>query len=263
MPLCTLPKTTITEAMILTIAHKEFRNLFAAPSTWIILGVLQFIFAWIFIVLLGDFLQEQTQYTQYLNPPGATQSIASTLLGTYVVALILMMLVPIFTMRLIAEEQRNQTLVLLMAAPIASWEIILGKFLGLFLFLSLIIAACFLMLLTLALGTPLDFGLLLTNTLGLLLLTACYTALGLYFSTLTAQPIVAATGTLAILFGLWLLDVAGSSTSMILKALSPTIHFQSFSSGLLLSKDLAFFILFCTICLLLAIRRLHNTRIYG
>lgn len=247
--------------MILTIAHKEFRNLFTTPSTWIILGVLQFIFSWFYLARLDAFLQVQSQLSQLANPPGVTQSVASPVLGT--VAFILMMLVPIFTMRLISEERRNQTLTLLLAAPIACWEIIMGKFLGMLLFLTLIIAACFLMLLTLALGTPLDYGLIITNVVGLILLTACYTALGLYFSTLTAQPIVAATGTLAILFGLWLLDAAGSSSSMILKALSPTIHFQSFSSGLLLSKDLAFFILFCTFCLLLAIRRLHNTRIYG
>lgn len=247
--------------MILTIAQKEFRSLFATPSTWIILGVLQFIFAWFFLARLDAFLQVQAQFSQLANPPGVTQSVASPVLGT--VAFILMMLVPIFTMRLIAEERRNQTLVLLLAAPIASWEIIVGKFMGMLLFLSLIIAACFFMLLTLALGTHLDYGLIASNVVGLFLLTACYTALGLYFSTLTAQPIVAATSTLAILFGLWLLDVAGSSTSMVLKALSPTIHFQSFSAGLLLSKDFAYFILFSSICLLLAIRRLHNTRIYG
>jgi ABC-2 type transport system permease protein len=247
--------------MILTIAHKEFRSLFATPSTWIILGALQFIFAWFFLARLDAFLQIQTQLAQIVNAPGATQSVASPLLGT--VAFILMMLIPIFTMRLIAEERRNQTLVMLMAAPISSWEIIVGKFIGLLLFMSLIIAACLVMLLTLALGTHLDLGLLLSNALGLFLLAACYIALGLYFSTLTTQPIVAATSSLAALFGLWLLDVAGSSTSLILKALSPTVHFQSFNAGLLLSQDFAYFLLLCATCLLLAIRRLHNTRTYG
>lgn len=247
--------------MILTIAHKEFRSLFTTPSTWIILGALQFIFAWFFLARLDAFLQVQTQLAQLVNAPGATQSVASPVLGT--VAFILMMLVPVFTMRLIAEERRNQTLVMLMAAPVATWEIVLGKFLGLFLFLALIIAACLIMLLTLAMGTPIDLGLLAINTVGLLFLTASYTALGLYFSTLTSQPIVAATSTLAALFGLWLIDVASSTSSMALKALSPTMHFQSFNDGLLLSKDLTYFLLFSTVCLLLAIRRLHNSRIYG
>ena len=247
--------------MILTIARKEFRSLFATPSTWLILGALQFIFAWFFLARLDAFLQVQTQLAQLLNPPGVTQSVASPLLAT--VAFILMMLVPVFTMRLIAEERRNQTLVMLMSSPVASRDIVLGKFLGLLLFLSLIIAACLIMVMTLALGTHVDIGLLLTNALGLLLLTASYTALGLYFSTLTTQPIVAATGTLAALFGLWLIDVASASGSVALKALAPTLHFQSFNSGLILSQDIAYFLLFSASCLLLAIRRLHNTRVYG
>ncbi len=249
------------DAMILTIANKEFRSLFATPSTWLILGGLQFIFAWLFLARVDAFLQVQSQFAQLANPPGVTLSVATPVLST--VGFIMMMLVPIFTMRLIAEERRNQTLVLLMAAPVASWKIITGKYLGMLLFLSLIIAACFLMLLTLALGTPLDFGLLISNVSGLFLLTACYAALGLYFSTLTSQPIVAAVSTIATLFGLWLIDVAGSSSNMALLALSPTIHFQSFNDGLLLGKDFAYFLLFIAVCLLLAIWRLRNTRIYG
>jgi len=247
--------------MILTIANKEFRNLFSIPSTWFILAALQFIFAWFFLARLDAFLQVQTQLAQLANAPGVTQSVASTTLST--VAFILMMLVPIFTMRLVAEERRNQTLVMLMASPISDWEIMLGKFLGLFLFMSLVIAGCFLMLLTLALGTPLDFGLIIINALGLLLLTACYISLGLYFSTLTSQPLVAATSSLAALFGLWLIDVAPSGGNTFIKMLSPTVHFQSFNSGLLLSKDLAYFVLFFSICLLMAIRRLRNSLIYG
>jgi ABC-2 type transport system permease protein len=119
------------------------------------------------------------------------------------------------------------------------------------------------MLLTLALGTPLDYGLLFSSSLGLFLLTACYIALGLYFSTLTSQPIVAATSTLAAVFGLWLIDVAGSSISTKIKMLSPTVHFQSINTGLLSSQDIAYFLLFSITCLLLAIRRLDNSRIYG
>jgi ABC-2 type transport system permease protein len=247
--------------MILTIARKELRSQFASPSTWIILGVLQFIFAWFFLARLDAYLQVQNQLSQLANAPGVTQSVASPLLGT--VAFVLMMLLPIFTMRLVAEERRNQTMVMLMAAPVSCREIILGKFLGLFMIIVLIIFGNFLMLLTLALGTHLDFGLLITNTLGLFLLTACYTALGLYFSTLTSQPIVAATSTLAALFGLWLIDAAGSSAGTILKAISPTVHFQSFNAGLLLSKDFAYYLLFAALFLLLAIRRLHNSRTYG
>ncbi|MDD5180208.1 MAG: ABC transporter permease subunit [Gallionellaceae bacterium] len=247
--------------MIFTIAHKEFRSLFAAPSTWLILGMLQFIFAWFFLARLDAFLQVQAQLAQLANAPGATQAVAAPLFGT--VALVMMMLVPVFTMRLIAEERRNQTLTLLMAAPVSSVQIVLGKFLGLLLFLLFIIAGCLLMVLALAAGTQLDMGLLLSNALGLLLLTAAYAALGLYISSLTAQPVIAAIAALAALFGLWLTEISAVDSGNAWRALAPTSHFESFNLGLLNSGDWIFFLLFCIAFLLLAIRRLHNNRIYG
>ena len=193
--------------MIFTIARKEFRSLFATPSTWLVLGALQFIFAWFFLARLDSFLQVQAQLAQIANAPGATLAIAVPLFAT--LALIMLMLVPLFTMRLIAEERRNQTLVLLLSAPVSSTQIVAGKFLGLLSFLLLIIASCTLMVWLLAIGTRLDSGLLLGNALGLVLLSASYGALGLYFSTLTAQPLIAALSSLALLFGLWLVDISG------------------------------------------------------
>ncbi len=247
--------------MILTIALKEFRSLFALPSTWLILGALQFIFAWFFLTRLDAFLQVQAQLAQIANAPGATLAVAAPLFGT--LALIMMMLAPVFTMRLLAEERRNQTLTLLLTSPVSGGHIVLGKFIGLMMFLLLIIASCTLMVLTLALGTPLDIGLLLSNALGLLLLTACYAALGLYVSSLTAQPVVAAIGALATLFGLWLVEISATDNDNAWLALAPTSHFQSFNVGLLNSTDLIYFVLFSTAFLLLTIRRLHNNRMYG
>ena len=248
--------------MILTIAHKEFRSLFATPSTWMILGALQFIFAWFFLARLDAFLQMQAQLAQIANAPGATLAVAMPLFGT--LALILMMLIPIFTMRLFAEERRNQTLTLLMTAPVSDIHIVLGKFLGLMLFLLLIVASCTSMVLSLSAGTQLDTGLLLSNALGLLLLAASYAALGLYISSLTAQPVIAAISALATLFGLWLIEVsAADSDNNTLSIIAPTNHFQSFNIGLLNSADMIYFVVFIASFLLLAIRRIRNNRIYG
>lgn len=247
--------------MILTIAHKEFRSLFSIPSTWLILGVLQFIFALFFLARLDAFLQVQSQLAQFINAPGATSTVAAPLFGS--VALIMMMLIPIFTMRLIAEERRNQTLTLLMSSPISDIHIVLGKFIGLMLFLLLISTSCTFMVLTLAAGTQLDTGLILTNVLGLLLLCASYAALGMYISSLTAHPAMAAIGALAIFFGLLLVDISTENYDTPWRVLAPTSHFQSFNIGLLNSADLIFFLLFCGFFLLLTMRRLHNNRIYG
>lgn len=247
--------------MIFTIARKEFRSLFSTPSTWLILGALQFLFAWFFLARLDAYLQVQTQLAMVANAPGATLSVAAPLFGT--LALILMMLIPLFTMRLLAEERRNQTLALLLAAPVSSTQIVIGKFLSLILFMALIIASSAAMLAILGLGTHLDFGLLFTNTLGLFLLATSYTALGLYLSALARQPIVAAMSGIALSFGLWLIDVGSADGGNSLRAFSPSAHAQSLNSGLIFSADLVYFILFIAVFLLLTIRRVNNNRLYA
>jgi ABC-2 type transport system permease protein len=231
------------------------------PSTWFILAALQFIFAWFFLNSLQAFLDIQPQLAQLANAPGVTTIIGAPLFN--MVALLLMMLVPMFTMRLIAEERRNQTLSLLLSSPLSIRQIVLGKFFGLMIFLSVMVTSIPLMIYSLAVGTHLDNGLLLSNLIGLLLLIASYVALGLYVSTLTTQPIIAAIGALAVLVGLWLADIAATAENSPWHLISPLHHFQSFSTGLLDSGDATFFLLFTSAFLLLAMKRLSNNRIYG
>ncbi|MDH4283926.1 MAG: ABC transporter permease subunit [Gallionellaceae bacterium] len=247
--------------MILTIAFKELRSLLAAPSTWLVLAVLQFILAWFFLARLDAFLQMQPQLAQLANAPGATQAIVVPLFAA--AALFMMLLIPVFTMRMISEERRNQTMTLLATAPVSSMQIVLGKFSGLLLFLLPMVLICLLMGLTLDAGTQLDKGLLLANTLGLLLLAASYAALGLYISSLTAQPAMAAIAALAALFGLWLVEASATDNDNAWRMIAPTSHFENLNVGLLNSGDVAYFVLFCAFFLLLAARRLDNNRIYG
>jgi ABC-2 type transport system permease protein len=244
--------------MILAIAKKEFRSLFASPSTWWMLAVMQFIFAWFFFGRMDDYLQVQAQLEQLNNAPGATISVAAPLCS--VLALMLMMLIPLFTMRLIAEERRNRTWVLLLTAPVSATHIVLGKFLGLILLLALIVAGCAALLATLMLGTHADIGLMLTNLLGVLLLAASYAALGLYFSALNKQPIIAATSALGLSFGLWLLDLSASDNRGFLRSISPSAHFQNLNMGLVNSADLIYFALFISTLLWLTIRHLNDER---
>ena len=244
--------------MIRTIAMKEFRSLFAAPSTWWLLALMQFLFAWIYLARVDDYLQVQAQLVQFDTSPGATISVAAPLCN--VLALMLMILIPLFTMRLIAEERRNQTWVLLLTAPVTATQLVLGKFLGLLLLLILVVAGCAAMLATLLLGTHADIGLMSSNILGLLLLAASYTALGLYFSALNKQPLIAAISAVGLLFGLWLLDMTTSDSHSFLHAISPSAHFQNLNSGLIHSADLIYFVLVIATLLWLTIRQLNDER---
>lgn len=247
--------------MIQLIAMRELRSLFTLPSSWFIFAVLQFIFSLFFLLLMDKYLSAQPQLAMLANPPGVTITIAAPMFNT--IALLLMMLTPMYTMRLIAEERRNQTLQLLLSAPISECHIVLGKFLGMFSFMVALTVSVPLMLYSLAVGTSLDHGLMLANIVGLLLLTASFVSLGLYISALTSQPVIAAIGALAALIGLWLADIGASSPDSPWHALSPLGHFHNFNLGLLDSSDALFFVLFTGGFLLLTIRRLHNNRKYG
>ncbi|MGC2049390.1 MAG: ABC transporter permease subunit [Gallionella sp.] len=247
--------------MIRLLALRELRSLFAMPSTWFLLAILQFIFTWFFLNTLQTVLELQPQLAQLANAPGVTTIVAVPLFN--MAALLLMMLVPMFTMRLIAEERRNQSFALLLSAPLSIRHIVLGKFFGLLIFLVLLMTGVPLMIYTLSLGTHLDHGLILGNLLGLLLLTASYVSVGLYVSSLTAQPVIAAIGALAVLAGLWLADIAAPAENSHWHIISPLNHFQKFNAGLLDSSDVVFFVLFSAVFLLLAMRRISNNRIYG
>jgi ABC-2 type transport system permease protein len=243
--------------MIGIIARKELRVLFASPLAWVILAVVQAVLAYAFLGQLDAYLNLQPQLARLANPPGFTESVAAPLHS--LAALMLMVAVPVFSMRLIAEERRHRSLVLLYAAPVSPTEIILGKFLGLMGFLCVIIAAVALMSLSLYLGGHADGGLLGANLLGLLLFAAACGALGLYCSTLTQQPAIAATLSLGGMLGLWLLGVMGEA-DVPLQRLSPLRRLDSFSRGLLDSGDLVFLLLFTAAFLALAILRLDSDR---
>ncbi|MCA3149718.1 MAG: ABC transporter permease subunit, partial [Rhodocyclaceae bacterium] len=195
--------------MIFTLAAKELRALFSSPLAWVVLAFLQVTMAWILVTRLDAYLTVQTQLMQMDTPPGVTEIIVAPIFGA--AAVILIMAVPLLSMRLIAEERRNQTMTFLISAPLSMTQIVLGKFVGLYSFLMLSVVLILVMASSMYLGGRLDLGLLGTLSLGLALLIAAFAAVGVFFSSLTAQPVVAATATLATLLGLWLLNMSQAS----------------------------------------------------
>jgi len=256
--------------MIFTIAGKELKALFASPLAWVVLTGVQIIIGYGFLKRLDDFLQIQPQLAQMPSPPGVTELVAAPTFAT--LAAILLFAVPVLAMRLIAEERRNQTMVLLISAPLSITEIVLGKFLGLVVFLLLIIALVTLMPLSLAGSTRLDYGLLLSLVAGLTLLAACFAAVSLYVSCLTAQPMVAALGAFGALLAMLLMgETAGDSLrargwhvpAALAQVLSPIKNFEPFSKGLIDTYALACSLLLTLVFLVLTIRQLDAKRLRG
>jgi ABC-2 type transport system permease protein len=245
--------------MMRVVAMKELRVLFASPLAWVVLAFLQLMFAWVFLSRLQIYLELQPQLAMTPSAPGATEVVAAPVFGT--ASIMLLMVVPLLSMRLIAEERRNQTLPFLMSAPVSISAIVLGKFLALLGFLLLAVGLILVMSLSLYAGGALDLGLLAANALGLLLLCGSFAAVGLYLSCLTAQPMVAAVGTFAVLLGLWLINISTNDPDSVLHLLSLIRHFESFGKGTIALNDLVYYVALIALFLLLSIRRLDGDRL--
>lgn len=241
--------------MIFTIAAREWRGLFLSPLAWVLLAVAQGVLAWIFLLLVRDFQDLQGRLAGLENAPGITDLVAAPLFR--VAAWVMLLLVPLLTMRLFSEERRTRTLDLLLSAPVGAPAIVLGKYLGVLALLLSLVVLVGLLPLSLAAGATLDYGKLLAGMLGLSLLAASAAAAGLYISTLTTQPVVAATVTLGLLLALEVVDAAGN----LFRYLSLLRHYDALLLGLVNSADIAYYLLFATAFLGLAIRRLDDMRL--
>jgi len=251
--------------MIGHIAARELRSLFLSPLAWSILAVVLFILAFMFLSQLDLYVGYQAQLAMMDSAPGVTEAVVTPLFSSATIVLLLVS--PLITMRLISEERRNRTLPLLFSAPISMTEIVLGKYLGILGFFAIMLGLVVLMPLSLLLAGHLDFGLLISGLLGLILMIAAFAAAGLFMSTLTNHPTVAAVATFGLLLLLWVIDWAGgmagegSGSGAVFSYLSLQKHYQSLLSGLFDSSDVVYYLLFIVTFLVLSIRRLDADRL--
>ena len=247
-----------------TLARNELYRLFLSPLAWVILALSQLILAYSFLTDIDYFIQIQAKISAIPGAPGVTELIAMPLLSN--TATLLLLLTPLITMRLIAEDRRNDSLPLLLSAPLSTQQIILGKYLGTIGFFTILLLLISLMPLSLALGSDLDFGLFAVGFLGLTLLVASFTAIGLFLSSLTKQPAIAAISTFSCLFLFWIIDWAGDTqiaaeSSGLFSWLSMLRHYEPLLQGEVNSSDIAYFLIIITAFLALAIRKLDSERL--
>ncbi|MEW5008160.1 MAG: ABC transporter permease subunit [Cycloclasticus sp.] len=244
------------------IAGREFRTLFLSPLAWTLLGVSQLILAYMFLTQIDYYLSIQPKLIGIAGAPGVTDLVVAPLFGN--AAVILLLITPLLTMRVISDERRNKTISLLFSAPISMSDIVIGKFLAIYAFLLLILGLIVLMPLSLLTVGELDSGKFLACILALALLMAAFSALGLYMSAISPQPTVAAVASFGALLLLWIIDWAGSNSgnsSELFAYISIMRHYENLLRGLVNSSDLLYFILFIASFLILSIRRLDNDRL--
>jgi len=248
--------------MIGTIAAREFKALFLSPMAWSILAVAQLILAYLFLAQLETYMLLAPRLAGIDAAPGVTDIIVAPVLGN--AAVILLLIAPLITMRVLSEERRSKTLNLLLSAPVSMTEIVVGKYLGVLAFFLVLLAMLVLMPLSLLAGADLDLGKLASGVLGLALLIGGFTAAGLFMSSLTEQPTVAAVSTFGLLLLLWIIDWAGSSGaegSGVMAYLSVLRHYESLLKGSFNSTDVIYYLLFIFTFVVLSIQRMDRDRL--
>ena len=170
------------------------------------------------------------------------------------------LLVPVLTMRAFAEERRNDTLELLLTAPVAEVWIVLAKFIAAYALVAGMYALSVVYAVILgAYGEP-DWGPVFSGYLALALLAALLVAIGLLMSSLTENQVVAAAGSLGVLLMLWFADSVAYMLPQPLEAvvvnLSLIGHFRPLATGSVFLSDAGYFLTVAMLALFLATRRL-------
>lgn len=247
--------------MIWHLALRELKSLFISPLAWAVLAVIQLIVAYQFLNQLESYVENQARIAVMEQPPGITDLVIAPTLGF--AAILLLLIVPLMTMRIISEERRSQTLPLLFSAPLSTTQIILGKYLGIILFLTLALLMLSLMPLSLGLGTPIDYGQVFAGLIGLFLLLVSFAAAGLYMSSLTRYPALAAIGGFGLLLFLWIINLASGYRpgENVLHYLSLLSHYEPMLSGSFYTSDIIYYLLFTVTFIVLSIRRLERDRL--
>lgn len=245
---------------IITIALHECRLLFKSPLAWIILAVVEFLLAVLFLILLNQFLNP----SPWLAGRGVTEIVIAGLLQ--IAGIILLLATPFITMRVFSEERRSGTINLLYSSPVSLTQLVLGKYLGIMIFLLLLLLLIALMPLSLQMGTDIDLLQFSSGMLGLLLLMGSFAAIGLFVSTLTSQPSVAAVITFGILFMLWIINLAANTGSdwfrEVFTYLSLLNHYNNLINGLFNTVDVIYYLITITGFVALSIWRLDTERFF-
>lgn len=248
---------------VLAIAGRELRGLFLSPLSWVVLAITQAFVAYAFLVQLELFVQLKANLSALPGAPGLTAIVVAPSIKA--AGMVMLLAAPLVTMRLVSEERRSGTLSLLMSAPVSMSEIVIGKYLGVMGFFAVAVLVILPTLLSLLAGGPLDYGLVASGLLGLLLLVASFAAAGLFLSTLTAHPAVAAVGTFGLLLAMWNIDWAGTGATEgvrpLIAYLGITSHFNPMLQGVVDSADLVYHLLVVATFLILAIRRMDAIRL--
>ena len=234
---------------IWNIAKKEIKTYFTSPIAYVVIAVFLVLVGFFFSSALSWFNSQAIQMAQ--NPAYAQQMNINQMVYTplfHNISIILLLMLPLLTMRLFSEEKKTGTDELLFTSPVNVGQIILGKYMAALVVLAAMLALTGLLsVFTFAYGNP-EMPQILNGYLGLLLMGAAFISAGVFFSSLTENQIVSAILTFGALLLFWILSWATSSAGGVWKGvlnyLSFFQHFDDMTRGILDTADLVYYLSF-------------------
>ena len=254
------------------VLKKEIRSYVYSPLAYVIIGLFLFFMGVIFSKFI-DIYQRYNMMQRFQQGQGITLDRLATYLYQNM-AFLLCFLTPLITMRLFAEEKRQQTLELLFTSPVRGVGLVLGKFFAAYALMGVMVALSFVYVaFMIAWGTP-DLRIIGSTYLGIFLALACYVSLGGLISSLTSSQAIAAVCSFVLLLFLWLLQsIAQGMTAQwttwlgtiefgpTLEYISPLKHYNdSLAQGLIYAKDIVYFLTFTGFILFLTHRVIESNR---
>lgn len=227
---------------IYPILKRELRSYFASPLAYAILVVFQVISALFFFLYLKGLLHLQFDPSFHLLRDELNLNNIVVIPYFDTMSIVLLFIIPLITMRLVADERKSHTAELLFTSPIKLSSIIIGKYLAALILLIIMLALSSLNIFVLtAHGNP-DIGVVLSSYLGLFLLGASFLAIGIFASSLSNSQLVAAVIAFGILLLLWLVGASSDADSSVVGYISLINHFKNFGKGIIELKDLAYYL---------------------
>jgi ABC-2 type transport system permease protein len=247
-----------------TICRRELYSYFVSPIAWVLLAIFAFLSGYFSYAATAFFVKDSIE--SQMQGQGFPMSVNDRVIVPVLqnVAVIALFLIPLLAMRLFAEEKRQGTIELLVTSPLRDLEIIIGKWLSAVLMYGALLVLLFADFSFLFMyGRP-DWKPVALGFVGLLLQGASILALCTFISTLTKNQIVAAAVGFAlslILFVLsWATAFESSAIARVLSYLSIVSHFESFSRGVVDTKDIVFYLSMIFLGLFLTARSLESIR---
>ena len=247
------------------IAKRDLGSFFNSPIFYVITTVFLIIYSYIFFNILSFFSMQSMQSGQF-QQMGIALNINEMVIEPSFqnMAVVLLLIIPIVTMRSFAEEKKSKTFRLLLSSPVHLKEIIWGKFLACMIVITLmVLISSYSIGFLFMIGEP-DIGPVLTGYLGILLTAGCYVSIGIFASSLTENQIVAAVITFGFSLFMWVIgwsaQAANSTTGQVLEYLSVIEHMDHFLKGMIETSDLAYYLSFIIFGLFLCYRTLDSNR---